>query len=155
MTTMLVEGRDEHRERLRTQWDAFGETTRCLLAARAMFEPADYVRAQQVRAEGRRLVRAVFDDLDLVIHPTAATAAPSLDDADRHDSLTVIHTMCWSALGNPAISTSMGRNAAGLPVGLHVAARPADDHLPLRLASAFQDATSWHLHLPFEPGRAT
>ncbi len=155
MATMLVEGLNEHRDRLRTQWDLFGEATRCLLAAGAMLGSADYLQAQRVRAEGRRLVGTVFDDVDAVVHPTVGTSAPMLDNREHDDGLSVIYTMYWSALGNPALSIPMGRDASGLPIGLQIATRRSDDQLLLRLASAFQGLTRWHLSAPFDEGASS
>ena len=92
----------------------------------------------------------MFDDVDVVVHPTVGTTAPVLDDGHRDDHLATIHTMYWSALGNPALSIPIGLDASGLPIGMQIAARPSGDHLLLRLAAAFQEVTNWHLSVPFE-----
>ena len=53
-----------------------------------------------------------------------------------------------NATGCPAISIPCGLTASGLPVGLQLVARPLCESLLVRVAAAYQGATTWHARLP-------
>ena len=54
----------------------------------------------------------------------------------------------WNAVGFPAIAVPMGPGASGLPLSLHVAARPFEEATVVRVADSFQRRTDWHRALP-------
>ena len=46
--------------------------------------------------------------------------------------------------GFPAVSVPCGFSEAGLPIGLQIAAKPYQDHVALRAAYAYEQASEWH-----------
>ena len=99
---------------------------------------------------------AVFDDVDVLLTPTTATAAFAaegpLPDTIAGQSVfptmaipfTMYANMCW----NPAASVPAGCTSEGLPVGLQIVARRHADELVLRLARLFEQARPWPLLAP-------
>jgi Asp-tRNA(Asn)/Glu-tRNA(Gln) amidotransferase A subunit family amidase len=56
--------------------------------------------------------------------------------------------MPFNVLGLPAISVPCGFTAGGLPVGLQIAGRAFDEAGILRVAQAYEQATTWHRRRP-------
>ncbi|MBI4311301.1 MAG: Asp-tRNA(Asn)/Glu-tRNA(Gln) amidotransferase subunit GatA, partial [Chloroflexi bacterium] len=57
-------------------------------------------------------------------------------------------TAPFNATGMPAISIPCGFSAAGLPIGLQLAAKPFDEPTLLRAAYAYQQHAGWHEKRP-------
>ncbi|WP_109507466.1 amidase [Nocardioides speluncae] len=95
---------------------------------------------------------------DAVLTPTlAAVPAPvgSLrDDADpaadfEAQKRFTPYTSAWNVTGMPAVSLPTHMSAEGLPVGVMLAARPAEEALLLSLAAQMEAAAPWHdVHPP-------
>jgi aspartyl-tRNA(Asn)/glutamyl-tRNA(Gln) amidotransferase subunit A len=147
--TMSSEALAYHRRDLQTRWTDYFAGTRQYMAFGALVSGADYVQAQRVRRAAQQALAAVWAEVDLVISPTTAGAAPPYDDLDRPGWLPnfvkSIFTPYWDATGNPALSVPMGFNAAGLPLSLQLAARPFEEAVALRAGDAYQRNTDWHL----------
>lgn len=107
---------------------------------------AYYKKAQQVRTLIKRDFDQVFEKFDLIIGPTAPTAAFKLGE-QIGDPLTMylndICTIPVSLAGVPAISVPCG-TAEGLPVGLQIIGKPFDEQTVLRAAHAFESQTGFH-----------
>lgn len=50
--------------------------------------------------------------------------------------------------GQPAISLPLGMHSNGLPIGVQIAARPAEEHLLIGLGAALEEAMPWRDRLP-------
>ena len=114
---------------------------------------ADYGRAlvhlRQVSATAVRALAAY----DAVLTPTLAQL-PALvgelrDDDDPAADFAAQKRFTpfaalWNMTGMPAISLPLHWTEAGLPVGVMVAGRPAQDHLLLALAAQLEAAEPWH-----------
>ncbi len=140
------------------------------IRAGAQITAAEYIRKRRELEQARRDIARAFRDFDLLLTPTApvpppafdqltespaaATSAPNavLDAAPselrRQELLLLRNTRPFNALGLPAISVPCGFTRAGLPVGLQICGPPGGDALVLQLASAFEQATEWHLRQP-------
>ncbi|MQX64941.1 amidase [Sinorhizobium meliloti] len=104
----------------------------------------------------RRDFAAAFQDVDVLVSPTAATeafaaAGPAPDVIDGRDAsntgpapLGFIANTCW----NPAISVPAGFTRSGLPVGLMITVPHHRDDIALRLARLFELARPWPLTAP-------
>jgi amidase len=57
-------------------------------------------------------------------------------------------TFPFNATGQPAISLPNGFTKAGLPIGLQIVGRPADEIGIIALAAAFEEARPWRGHHP-------
>ena len=142
-----------HRRDLRSRWSDFGRPTRAALLTGALVGGADYVQAQRVRRHAVRALDDLFEDVDVVLGPTATGPAPKIDDLDFGAVVSMLQTTYWDAVGNPALSVPMGR-VDGLPVGLQVVGRPFADRIVLDVGRAFQALTDHHLAVPPDPARA-
>lgn len=128
----------------------FVESNRIGIGSHTFHSGADYVQAQRVRRVAHRAITALYDDVDLIVTPTASVGALAFEDLDVDLSswFSKIHTAYWDATGNPVLSVPMGFTADGLPLGLQFAGRPFDEALVLRAGDAFQQVTDWHLSRP-------
>jgi aspartyl-tRNA(Asn)/glutamyl-tRNA(Gln) amidotransferase subunit A len=111
----------------------------------------DYL--QTVLAWGALRARAAarFEAVDLLLCPaTMYTARPLADAEASMDAYSELNLgyLRNTAIGNIlnlcAISVPCGRDAAGLPVGLMLYARPFAEATVLRAAAAYQGATQHH-----------
>jgi len=154
-TAVLVTGAADslayHREDLRARWNDYFAATRGFLATGALASGADYVQAQRVRRVAQRRLQDVFEEVDVVVMPTAAVGAfryDELEDMNVDKLVGHLLTPYWNAVGNPVLSVPMGFTASGLPLSLQIAARPFQEGLVLKVGNAYQQVTDWHLQLP-------
>ncbi len=107
---------------------------------------AYYRKAQQVRTLIRREYDSAFERVDVIAMPPSPTAAFRL--GERTDDplsmyLADIFTVGANLAGLPAVTVPCGLTSEGLPAGLQLTGRPMDDGTVLRVADAFERATSW------------
>jgi amidase len=57
-------------------------------------------------------------------------------------------TLPHNILGIPAISLPLAMHTTGLPIGIQLGARPANEHIILQLAAALEEAMPWRGRLP-------
>jgi aspartyl-tRNA(Asn)/glutamyl-tRNA(Gln) amidotransferase subunit A len=155
LVTMCAEAFAYHRNDLVERWEDYFAATRLMLARGAMVTGADYVQAQRVRRVAQDAVARMFDDLDVIVCPTAAVGAPRYDeltdDAGRIEIeglFRTIFTQYWDCVGNPVLAAPMGATAAGLPLSIQFAGPAFGEAGVLRAADAFQGVTGWHRRVP-------
>jgi amidase len=51
-------------------------------------------------------------------------------------------------MGTPAVSLPLVMHSNGLPIGIQLGARPAEDHVILQLATALEQAMPWAARVP-------
>jgi len=94
---------------------------------------------------------------DAVLTPTLATPPPLVgairDDADPAKDFAAQKaftpwTSAWNVTGMPAVSLPLHQTATGLPVGVMLAARPAEEELLLSLAAQVEAAAPWADRVP-------
>jgi aspartyl-tRNA(Asn)/glutamyl-tRNA(Gln) amidotransferase subunit A len=107
---------------------------------------AKLVGALKARAQLRRCVEALFQEVDLLISPTTPRVAISFDEAmpANTPSYMALANLC----GLPALSLPMGFDDNDLPLGLQLMAAPFRDPLVLRVGKAYEQATNWHERRP-------
>jgi aspartyl-tRNA(Asn)/glutamyl-tRNA(Gln) amidotransferase subunit A len=106
-----------------------------------------YVDAQRARALWMQGFLAMFDDVDVFIHPgdDIAPLKPPATDPPRPRPSSGNKFSAWSLTGSPSIAVPTGLSGAErMPLHMLVNAAPGDDELALRVAHAFQGATSHH-----------
>lgn len=103
-----------------------------------------YLRAQKLRGLLRQEMEAAFEQVDVLLTPTAPTTAFSFGERSEDplamymaDTLTIPANLT----GVPAISVP-GRPIAGLPVGLQLMAPMLREDVLLRAAAALEEAIS-------------
>jgi amidase len=57
-------------------------------------------------------------------------------------------TLPHNIMGTPAISLPLVMHSTGLPIGIQIGAKPADEHVVLQLAAALEQAMPWAKRVP-------
>ncbi|HEX5464994.1 MAG TPA: amidase, partial [Burkholderiales bacterium] len=112
---------------------------------------AYYLKAQKVRRLIAQDFSEAFTQCDLIMGPTAPTAAFRLGErvADPVQMyLSDIYTIAVNLAGLPGMSIPAGFDSAGLPVGLQIIGNYFDEARMLNVAHRFQMATDWHTRAP-------
>jgi aspartyl-tRNA(Asn)/glutamyl-tRNA(Gln) amidotransferase subunit A len=112
---------------------------------------AYYLKAQQVRRLIADDFARAFERCDVVLGPTAPSAAFKLGakvDDPVEMYLNDIFTVAANLTGTPALSIPCGFTRAGLPIGLHLQAHHFDEARLLDVAHRYQQATDWHTRVP-------
>jgi aspartyl-tRNA(Asn)/glutamyl-tRNA(Gln) amidotransferase subunit A len=119
-------------------------------ALSAGYYDAYYKKAQQVRTLIARDYSQAFESVDVLVGPTSPTVAFAIG-AKVDDPLAMylndVYTVPANLAGIPAVSVPCGF-AQGLPIGLQILGKHFDEAGILRLAHAYQIATSWHRRHP-------
>ncbi len=112
----------------------------------------DYIRERRRLAEFRAKVEEVFGDVDVILTPTTPVPAPKIAELEALATPDVRpfevkyllrNTAPFSVLFWPTISVPCGFISGGLPVGMQISARPGADSMVLRVAHAYEQATTW------------
>ena len=112
----------------------------------AGFYDAYFNQAQKVRALIAHDFERAFEQVDLLLTPTAPSAAFAL--GERSDDpiamyLNDVFAVPASLAGLPAISVPAGLNAQGLPLGLQLIGRPFDEQSVLNAALALEERSGF------------
>jgi len=100
--------------------------------------------------EFRRASLRVFDRVDVIATPATPLVAPRLEDLQGKpelrpaEILMLRNTRPFNVLGWPAISVPCGLSSEGMPVGLQLAAAPANESMLLSVAERFEAAAGFH-----------
>jgi len=119
-------------------------------ALSAGYYDAYYLKAQQVRRLIRDDFLKAFEEVDVIMGPTAPTAAFNIGEktADPVQMyLSDVYTLAVNLAGLPALSIPAGQ-ANGRPVGLQIIGSYFDEGRLLNAAHRFQQATDWHAAVP-------
>ena len=108
----------------------------------AGFYEAYFTKAQKVRTLIKRDFVAAFEQCDLILTPTAPSAAFGLKEK-MSDPLAMylndVFAVPASLAGLPAMSVPGGLDAQGLPLGLHLIGRELDEQGVLNAALAIEE----------------
>ena len=132
-----------HRERLATRAAEFDPFVRSRVERGREISAADYIVLIRDRAAIVRAMDARLADLDAIVLPTCAIAAPTIAECRDPESALTRNQMALrnAAIVNffdlCAISLPLPRGD-GLPVGLMLAARNGQDQRLLRIAAAME-----------------
>src|SRR5262249_16269295 len=111
------------------------------------YKDAYYLKALKVR----RLIKEDFDrafaDCDVVMGPTAPTAAFKIGEK-ANDPLAMylsdIYTISANLAGIAGLSIPCAFTKNGLPIGLQILAPAFEEEKLLRVGHMYQRATDWH-----------
>ena len=148
-TILIAEAYAFHEETLECQRQDFGAGVRNRVLTGAFLSAADYIQAQRARSVLIGQLRAVLGRVDAIVSPAAARPASSFAEFDPDTAFkTPSFTNPFNLSGLPAISVPCGFSSATLPIGLQIAGRAFDEATVLRIAHAYEQATSWHKQRP-------
>ena len=146
-----------HGNWLRTRPQDYSDQVRARLEAGLAIPAASYLDALRLRGIVlREFCQQVFSKVDILHAPVVGVQTPTIAETDLGGSpaapamlaRTTRLTRPINFLGIPAVSANAGFTAAGMPIGMQLAARPFDDATALRAGHAFQQATDWHARAP-------
>jgi AtzE family amidohydrolase len=135
------EGGQFHLGRLRSRAADFDPATRDRFRAGALMPAAWYLHAQRFRSWWREQVRAIFEDVDILIAPATPVPATRLGQEEmilEGTSLPVrpnlgLFTQPLSFVGLPVVTAPV-QSAAPLPIGVQLIAAPWSERHALRVA---------------------
>ena len=144
---LLFEAWRVHGEKVKADPGHFGAETLRLFQA-AKFVTLDvYDAAIARRNELLPEARKVYDDIDVLLTPTAPFVAPvTTPPVDTPEgAVEGFYTGIFNITGDPAISIPCGLNSEGLPIGLQLATVKGTDMLLLSIAQAVEELIDLHL----------
>jgi aspartyl-tRNA(Asn)/glutamyl-tRNA(Gln) amidotransferase subunit A len=148
---LRVPGKDLTELYENTRGAGFGKETRRRIligtyVLSAGYYDAYYTKAQQIRALIARDFKQAFEKCDVLLTPTAPTAAfaagEQMDDPVAM-YLNDMFTIPASMAGLPGISVPAGLDKDGLPLGLQLIGRSFDEETLLRAAAAMEKAAGF------------
>ena len=133
-----------------------GNPTRARVESGFFIPVVKYLKAQRARAELNRQSYGLLEEVDILAGPTVPVVAPKIGEKEVQVGKTRMptaaallqYTRAHNLNGLPAISVPCGFNNIGLPIGLQLAGRPFGETTVLRVAHAYEQATSWHKDHP-------
>jgi len=150
---LRVEGESLDDMYMNTRASGFGEEVqrRVLIGTYVLsagYYDAYYVKAQKVRALIADDFRTAFEDVDVLLAPTAPSPAFAIDE--KMDDpvamyLNDVFTVPASLAGLPAMSVPAGLSSDGLPLGLQLIAKPFDELTLFRAGEALEQAAGFDL----------
>ncbi len=150
---LRVEGDSLDDMYMNTRGEGFGEEVqrRVLIGTYVLsagYYDAYYLQAQKVRTRIAQDFKSVFSEVDVLLTPTAPSAAFAIGASDQ-DPVTMylndIFTVPASLAGLPSISVPAGLSEHGLPLGLQMIAKPFDEMTLLGAAESIEQAAGFKL----------
>jgi aspartyl-tRNA(Asn)/glutamyl-tRNA(Gln) amidotransferase subunit A len=140
----LVESWTVHAKWLRERPADYGEVSRRKVMPGAFLTAADYVQAQQLRAQLTAAVDNVFRDVDVLMCVNSHDPSCRLDDAaESVRTYTRQARVPFNLTGHPAMSMMSGLSTAGLPLAVQFVGRAFDEATLLRVAAGYERAAVW------------
>ena len=129
----------------KSRGEGFGEEVkrRCILGAYGLssgYYDAYYLRAQKTRTLIREDFTRVFQEVDVILTPTAPTPAFRFGEKSNDPIsmyLSDIYTISTNLAGLPALSVPCGFTESGLPVGMQLIGRAFEESSLLSIAHAY------------------
>lgn len=115
----------------------------------------DVFAAERIVNATTRGIAAFMADVDVLLLPTTSRPAPTIgtfDGGREYDSAWHYYdalfadapfTAVFNATGQPAISLPLGQSTSGLPIGVQLVGRYADEATLLGLAGLLEQAMPW------------
>jgi aspartyl-tRNA(Asn)/glutamyl-tRNA(Gln) amidotransferase subunit A len=145
------------------KFDLYTDTNKAQWDAARFISAADYVQAQRVRRYIIRDFEKAYEDVDVILAPSAATEANPIAEDEWTDRVAMrqvpagnvpLLELIWhmpspaNLSGVPALALPCGFSAAGLPLGLQIMGRHWDEATVFRVGAAYEQATEWHKRRP-------
>lgn len=120
-------------------------------ALSAGYYDAYYLKAQKVRTLIKQDFERAFEEVDVLVAPTAPTTAFKAGDKTT-DPLSMylldLMTIPVNLAGLPGMSIPCGFDRSGLPIGLQLIGNVLREDVLFHVAHAYERATQWHEKQP-------
>jgi aspartyl-tRNA(Asn)/glutamyl-tRNA(Gln) amidotransferase subunit A len=137
-----------HEHKLRAHASDFGEDFLGRTLAAVLIRASDYVQAQRERRIMLAEMEQLYEKYDVLLAAGPGPASPL--DAWRTIAFWQKPNLTtpFNVTGGPALMQCIGYSPEGLPLSMQIAARPFDEMTVLRVADAYERATSWRTRRP-------
>jgi aspartyl-tRNA(Asn)/glutamyl-tRNA(Gln) amidotransferase subunit A len=160
MPIAVAEAAAFHQHSLRAKPDLYGDEVRLLLEVGELTLATTYINALRVRLAWRSQLKGAMRDVNVIVTPTLPNTAMKVGETiskigSKEESVFAVSArFCapFNMAGLPAISIPCGFAPNGLPIGLQIVGKPFEEEVVLKLASAFESNTDYHLRRPPLPG---
>jgi aspartyl-tRNA(Asn)/glutamyl-tRNA(Gln) amidotransferase subunit A len=115
-------------------------------------ETVPYIETLKRVRECRRSIRAIFEQVDILLLPTMREPAPLISEtvAETHHR-PHSNTGAFNHFGTPAMTVPCGFSKDGLPIGLQIVGPAYGEPVVLSAAYTYQQSTDWHKRNPPMP----
>lgn len=139
-----------HGPDIRAKWPLMGRALQDKFLGAMAVSGADYVTAQRWRRQQAAATDAAIRGCDAVLMPCTMTKVPAWAEGEARfrEYMMASATCVLNVSGHPAASVCAGVDSAGLPLSLQIVAKHRDEAMLLRVAHAFEEATSHWRRLP-------
>jgi len=138
-----------HEDELRDRPEQLGFALRDKLMSGAMIRAVDYIAAQRRRFAIAKAMQALMRNYDALVTFGALHVAPRLGVEPEMTAYTVDTMLTPINLASlPAMVQCTGFSENGLPLHWQIVANPGDEASMLRLAHAYEQATTWRARRP-------
>ncbi|SNB69872.1 aspartyl/glutamyl-tRNA(Asn/Gln) amidotransferase subunit A [Arboricoccus pini] len=153
----VVEVASLHETLVRTRPHDYNVTTTSRMLPGFAAPASAYLRALSARAgQLRAYCDAVFADADIIALPTIPQRPPTIAETSTGGDARYVQASnelaaligAFNYLGLPALSTPMGFDRDGMPMGLQLVGRPFAEAQLLAVAEAFESATGFAVRRP-------
>jgi aspartyl-tRNA(Asn)/glutamyl-tRNA(Gln) amidotransferase subunit A len=154
-SVLLAEAFAYHEPHLATSSNhaLYDEVTLERLLAAGDFTAARYVDARRELALARHAIARVFDEVDLLVTPTAPGLPETINQAENPAVASgaepsVRNTAPFNLYGIPTISVPCGFSSDGLPIGIQISGPRLAETRVLAAAHAYEQAAGWYERSP-------
>jgi aspartyl-tRNA(Asn)/glutamyl-tRNA(Gln) amidotransferase subunit A len=137
-----------HEQKLRGRASDFGEDFLGRTLAAVMIRASDYVQAQRERRIMLAEMEQLYAKYDVLL--AAGPGPAALLDAWRTIAFWQKPNLTtpFNVTGGPALMQCIGFTPEGLPLSMQIVGKPFDEATVLRVADAYERATSWRARRP-------
>jgi len=139
----------------KTRSEGFGDEVKRRImigtyALSAGYYDAFYLKAQKVRTLIKQDFEKAFEDVDILVSPTAPSTAFKAGANDDPLSMYLLDLMTIpvNMAGLPGMSVPCGFDTDGMPIGLQLVSNVLREDLLFEVGSAYENSTDWHTMQP-------
>jgi len=134
----------------------FGDDVRLGFLQGMTLSAVDYIQAQRVRRLVQVKMRAVFDEIDVMVTPILPAAAAlkgqtstTIGGRTVSNRFAISHfTLPFSLADLPSVAVPCGLSPEGMPQSIQIAGKPFQEATVLRLAAAYERVSGWGWQRP-------
>ena len=123
----------------------YPDSLRARISWGGLVSAEEYINAQRARSILNAEVKALLQDVDVLISPTWGTTSVTFESAYENvmRGPGAMLTPLYNMTGSPALNVLCGFGSNGMPMGLQIAGRPFDEATVLQVGNAYEQAAGW------------